>query len=178
MKIARYSSNNSEEIQQLFYDVFSASEGPEQGLSVSTLAHDLMTTTDPADFCGYTAVAEGVIIGAIFFSKLTFDNQVNALILSPVAIHTQYQSKGVGEKLIKFGIEDVTANGVELLFTYGSPDYYAKTGFRPISEKIAKAPLTLSMPFGWLAQSLVNEELEPIPGNSRCVEALNKQEIW
>jgi len=45
-------------------------------------------------------------------------------------------------------------------------------------EKIAKAPLKLTQPEGWLGQSLVSDEIEPIAGNSYCVEAFNKPEDW
>jgi hypothetical protein len=33
-------------------------------------------------------------------------------------------------------------------------------------------------PEGWLGQSLVGDEIEPIAGNSYCVEAFNKPEYW
>ena len=64
------------------------------------------------------------------------------------------------------------------LFTYGDPNYYSKVGFKPITEKLIKAPLKLSYPEGWLAQSLVSDEIQPITGNSYCVEAFNKPRIW
>ena len=69
-------------------------------------------------------------------------------------------------------------NNVELLFTYGDPNYYSKVGFKYISESIAKAPLILTYPEGWLAQSLAGENIEPISGNSTCVSALNSQQYW
>ena len=76
------------------------------------------------------------------------------------------------------GIQQLTKEGVKLVFTYGDPNYYSKVGFRAITEEIAKAPLELSQPEGWLCQSLVGDEIEPIAGNSYCVEALNKPEYW
>jgi len=36
----------------------------------------------------------------------------------------------------------------------------------------------LTYPEGWLAQSLLSDEIQPILGNSHCVEALNKAEYW
>ncbi|MCK5334537.1 MAG: GNAT family N-acetyltransferase, partial [Gammaproteobacteria bacterium] len=64
------------------------------------------------------------------------------------------------------------------VFTYGDPKFYSKVGFSLISEKLVKAPLTLTYPEGWLAQSLVGDEIEAITGSSYCVEALNKPEYW
>ena len=82
------------------------------------------------------------------------------------------------QKLINFGINRLKENGVRLVFTYGDPDFYSKVGFNIITEKIAKAPLKLTQPEGWLGQSLVSDEIEPIAGNSYCVEAFNKPEYW
>jgi putative acetyltransferase len=85
---------------------------------------------------------------------------------------------GTGQKLINYGISHLKKKRVELLFTYGDPGFYGKVGFKPVSEDIAKAPLKLTFPEGWLAQSLVNEHIQPISGNSTCVSALNNQQYW
>jgi len=60
---------------------------------------------------------------------LTFESEVNAFLLGPVAIHTSYQGKGIGQKLINFGLNTLKENGVELAFTYGDPNFYSKVGF-------------------------------------------------
>lgn len=103
---------------------------------------------------------------------------MNALLLSPVAVLSSYQRKGVGQKLITFALDSLKENGVELAFTYGDPNFYSKVGFSLISESTVKAPLTLSYPEGWLGKSLINQKIEPISGHSYCVDALNKPEIW
>ena len=114
----------------------------------------------------------------MFFSKLIFENDLKAYILSPMAILTEYQGKGIGQNLIHFAHNILKDNGVELVVTYGDIIFYSKTGYNQITEKIIKAPLKLSYPEGWLGQSLVNEKLDPILGMSYCVEALNKQSLW
>ena len=100
----------------------------------------------------------------------------NAFLLSPVAIDTSCQGKGIGQKFINFGINHLKENAARIVFTYGDPTFYSKVGFGPISEKIAKPPFTLTQPEGWLGQSLVSKEIEPIAGDSFCVEAFNKPE--
>jgi predicted N-acetyltransferase YhbS len=109
---------------------------------------------------------------------LSFDTPIDAFILSPAAVHTNYQGKGVGQKLINFGIGQLREKGVKLAFTYGDPDFYSKVGFQRITEDVAKAPLDLKQPEGWLCQSLDGGDIEPVPGNSNCVMALNKPEYW
>lgn len=178
MKISAYNANNIEEVTQLFAETFSDSEGKEEGLSIGRLVRDLVTETDVQDILGFVASENDQIIGSIFFTRLWFQNDINAFILAPVAVHTNHQGKGVGQKLINFGINQLKENGVALLVTYGDPNFYSKVGFQPISEKLIKAPLKLTQPEGWLCQSLVGDEIEPIPGDVSCVEALSKPEYW
>jgi len=137
-----------------------------------------MTSADAQDIYGFIATESDQILCSVFFTRLAFENFDNAFILSPVAIHTNHQGKGIGQSLINFGIKHLKEDGVRLAFTYGDPKFYSKVGFICITETIAKAPLELSQPEGWLCQSLVDDEIRPIAGNSRCVEALNKPEYW
>ncbi len=178
MEFSSYKSSNIAEIQQLFFKVFTDSEGQTEGEIIGNLTYDLMTVTDVQDLYGFIATENNLIIGSIFFSKLTFQNSVSAYLLSPVAIQTNYQGKGIGQKLINYGIKQLKENGISIVFTYGDPDFYSKVGFSTITEKMAKAPQKLSQPEGWLAQSLVNDKFEPIAGNSNCVAALDKAEYW
>ena len=178
MNLSIYEKSNAEEIKKLFSTVFSDSEGQSEGLVIENFVYDLMTSTNTKDLYGFIATDHGKIIGSIFFSKITFDCGVSAFILSPVAIHTSQQKKGIGQKLINFGINYLKENKVELILTYGDPEFYSKVGFNLITEKTIKAPLKLSYPEGWLGQSLVSSEIRPIPGNSYCVKALNKPELW
>lgn len=178
MEFLTFQSSKSEEIKKLFTKVFSDSEGQAEGELIGNLTYDIMTVTDAQDLYGFIATENEQIIGGIFFTRLTFQSGVNAFLLSPVAIHTSYQGKGIGQKLINFGINHLKENRVSIVFTYGDPNFYSKVGFKLITEKIAKAPLKLTYPEGWLAQSLDGDEVEPIAGNSYCVEAFNKPEIW
>jgi putative acetyltransferase len=178
MLFSSYNPDNIEEIKNLFIKVFSDSEGLSEGLLIGDLAYNLMTCTDTQDLYGFIAVENEKIIGSILFTRLTFENKINSFILSPVAIHTSYQKKGIGQKLINFGINYLKENGVSLVFTYGDPNFYSKVGFNLITEKIANPPFKLTQPEGWLAQSLISEEIEPVLGNSYCVEALNNFKYW
>ena len=178
MKIATYDSSKIAEIKQLFIQTFSDSEGVSEGLLVGSIVYDLIAFTKECDLYGFVATEDDQMIGSIFFSKLTFESEVRAFLLSPVATLTNYQGKGVGQKLIRFGLAAMKELGAELVFTYGDPAFYAKVGFLPIDEKRVKAPFKLSQPEGWLGQALIADQLEPIRGNSHCVEALNKQEYW
>lgn len=178
MKLSVYEPTDLEEMQRLFVNVFSDSEGEAEGFLIGKLVSDLAVKTDAQDIYGFTATEKSRMVGCILFTKLTFDNGINAFLLSPVAVHTGCQGKGIGQNLIKFGINHLTEEGVKLVFTYGDPNFYSKVGFMRVTEKVAKAPLKLSQPEGWLCQSLSGDDILPIPGNSYCVEALNNPVYW
>lgn len=181
MKFTEYKPSDVErnnEIKQVFTQTFADAEGQSEGVLIGNLAYEIMTTTKDSELYIFIATENDVILGSIIFSAITFDNKVNAFLLSPVAVLTCYQKKGIGQKLIQFGLDALKENGVELAFTYGDPNFYSKVGFSLINESTVKAPLTLSYPEGWLGKSLINHKIEPIAGHSSCVEALNKPEIW
>ena len=171
-------SNRAHEVKELFTSVFSNSESPKEGELIGDLAFELQETTDPSDIFSFIAKDDESIIGCIIFTRMTFEAPINAFILSPVAIATQYQGQGLGQKLIKFGIDYLKKKNVELIFTYGDPGFYSKAGFKQITEDVVQAPLKLTYPEGWLAQSLVGDHIEPVKGKSACVSALNKQQYW
>jgi len=178
MEFLPFESSKSEEINKLFIKVFSDSEGQTEGELIGNLTYDIMSSTDAQDLYGFVATENDQIIGSILFTRLTFQSGVNAFLLSPVAVSSSYQRKGIGQKLINFGINQLKENGVRIVFTYGDLNFYSKVGFKSITEQTAKAPFKLQYPEGWLAQSLFSDEIEPIAGDSSCVEAFNKPEIW
>ena len=179
MKLSIFNSSDFDEIKQLFTKTFSDSEGQEEGLVIGSLSYDLMTTTKKDDFFGFIAIDNKKIVASVFFTRLSFDkSDVNAFILSPMATQTNYQGKGIGQKLINFGLNSLKENNVELIFTYGDPKFYSKVRFTHIDEKTIKAPFKLEYPEGWLCQSLISNEINPITGRTTCVEALNNPDLW
>ncbi len=179
MKFSTYTPNNIDEIKQLFIKTFSDSEGKTEGLLIGDLSYDFMTKTNPHDLHCFIATENEKIIGSIFFSRLKFENnKINTFLLGPVAIHTSCQGKGIGQKLINFGLNILKENKVELVFTYGDINFYSKVGFIILTEKLIKAPLKLTYPEGWLGQSLISDTIDPIIGNSYCVKEINNPKFW
>ncbi len=166
------------EVVALFKDVFSASEGDAEGQLIADFVAKLIATTDPIDLICCVAEKNDTIVGCIFFSRFTVPNEQSAFILSPVAVSTDVQGQGIGQQLIQYGLAHLKAMHIDLVFTYGDPNYYSKTGFYQINEDIVKAPCPLSEPIGWLAQSLDGQMIEPIVGATGCVDALNDPELW
>jgi putative acetyltransferase len=178
MEYATAQPNDAAEIERLFVWTFTDSEGQSEGEMIGRLAGDLLNRTSESDRYCFVAREDGQIVGSIFFSRITLECEVKAFILSPVAVRTDHQGKGIGQRLITFGLDVLTDDGVELAITYGDLNFYSKVGFHPVTEAVVPAPLTLQYPEGWLAQSLKSDSIPPIGGKSRCVEALNRAEYW
>lgn len=140
MKLAAYNPEQSQEVIKLFADVFTVSEGQEEGQVIGQLVTELISTTDSNNLLGYVSISDESIIGCIFFSRLTLPSGKIAFILSPVAVSSREQGKGLGQQLINFGIQQLKNYGVELVFTYGDPNFYSKVGFVKISEDVVEAP--------------------------------------
>lgn len=178
MKFSLFKEPKSQEVIDLFKKVFSVSEGEAEGQVIADFVASLIATTAPQDLIGCMAEKNEIVLGCIFFSRLRVPSGQAAFILSPVAVSTDVQSRGIGQKLINYGIDHLKSLNVDLAFTYGDPDYYSKTGFKQIDESIVEAPCPLSQPIGWLAQSLNSEVIQPMDGPTQTVEALNDPELW
>jgi len=167
------------EIIDLFTATFTASEGEEEGALIGALVHNLLSGTAAKDLFVFSAEEGGTIVGGIVFSRLTYEqDERTVFVLAPVAVATDQQGKGIGQRLLSHGLAALRSAGVDIVMTYGDPSYYAKVGFTPISETDAQAPFRLSHPEGWLSQSLTNRVMAPLKGPSRCVAALNDPVFW
>ncbi|MBJ7551709.1 GNAT family N-acetyltransferase [Marinomonas ostreistagni] len=174
---AFYASQQTE-VVGLFSSVFAASEGEKEGVMLAHLTEQLSSLLDDESVLGFAAYEDETLIGAIFFSRLQFETPVTVYMLSPVAVATEQQGKGIGQALIQFGLKALKARSVEVVITYGDPAYYSKVGFEPLSETVIQAPVKLSMPFGWLGQSLDGQPIPVMADRPSCVEPFKDPVYW
>lgn len=178
MEFRHHTQNDSQGIVLLFSSVFAQAEGEAEGALIGQLAHDLLENTDEQDRYCFVAVDDGQIVGSIVFSRLDFESDIDAFILSPVAVHSSHQGQGIGQALINHGLSELKNRGVSIVLTYGDPRFYRKVGFHPILQETLRAPFELSQPEGWLGQSLSDASVEALSGDCTCVEALNDPAYW
>ncbi len=169
----------SGDIATMFYQTFTASEGPEAGRIIKELVVDMLGSLDDEDMHVFSAVEAGAILGSIIFTRLRYDQDPRTVfILAPVAISTRHQAKGLGQRLITHGLDALREHGVDVVLTYGDLNFYSKVGFSRITEADAQGPLPLQYPEGWLGQSLTGAQFVPLAGPSRCVAPLNDPNHW
>lgn len=171
-------TNQAKDIQDFYVSVFSHAEGTDEGQLIGALVADLLKENYGDDVYGYAAGDNNQLVGCILFSRLRFEVEKNAFILSPVAVRSDRQGQGIGQALITFGIEALKSKGVELIMTYGDPNFYGKVGFAPVSFDAIKPPFNLTQPEGWIGQSLVDTDIESISGRVTCVKALMNEVYW
>jgi putative acetyltransferase len=79
------------------------------------------------------AVADQRIVGHILFSPITIASApegFRGLGLAPVAVHRDFQSRGIGSMLIREGLERCKQGGYDAVVVLGRPNYYPRFGFR------------------------------------------------
>ena len=168
----------TDEITRLFEATFTASEGAEEGRLFGTLARELFATTPPDDLMTFCAETAGARAGCILFTRLRYDDPRAVWLLAPVAVAPAFQRRGTGQALIRHGLARLRAAGGEIAVTYGDPAYYSRVGFHPVDTETVPAPLPLTQPHGWQAQSLTGAPLTPLAGPARCVPAFDIPALW
>jgi predicted N-acetyltransferase YhbS len=166
-------------IVDLFRATFTAAEGADEGAVIGDFVTALLSTTPAGDIFVFSAMEGSTVEACAIFTRLRFaEDTRNAFILSPMAVATAQQGKGLGQRLLRLAFERLRDAGVDVALTYGDINFYGRVGYQQIDETVAKAPLPLSYPEGWLATSLTEPEFTPLQGTATCVPALNDPALW
>lgn len=87
------------------------------------------------------AEKSGQIIGHVAFSAVTIsDGATGWFGLGPVSAWPEFQGQGIGGALIRRGIEIMSERGAAGIVLLGSPEYYARFGFRHDSQLAYPGP--------------------------------------
>jgi len=167
------------QIAELFVQTFTASDGAEEGAMVGGLVSALLAEMAQGDVVVFVAEDEGRIVAGAIFSRLRYGTDPrHVMILSPMAVASDRQGQGIGQRLLTEALATLRAAGVDVAMTYGDPAFYGKVGFEPVAQDVVPAPLPLSQPEGWIGQSLTGNEIMPLRGPCTCVSALSDPSIW
>ncbi len=102
------------------------------------------------------AELENRIVGHILFSRMWIETPgglVSAVALAPMAVLPEYQRRGIGGRLIRYGLDWLRGRGEKIVIVVGHPHYYPRFGFS--SEKAR----SLESPFP--AEAFMAMELSP-----------------
>ena len=133
----------------LVEDVFTRHDSPEEGKMVRRLVEEirmkkyylpeleLIMTNERDDLLGYAMFSRFHIEGR-------HENEL--LILTPVAVKTEYQRQHISKDLLEYGFVKAKALGFQAILVEGDPRNYVPRGFRPSYQFGIEAGPNLHLP--------------------------------
>ena len=98
------------------------------------IVHNLRDDESFIKELAYVIEKDDMIIGHINYSKGKLDNENEAIVLGPVCIDRNYQSKGYGSRLIRFTLKLIEKLNIAYVFVVGDENYYRRFGFESASK--------------------------------------------
>ena len=147
---------------------------------VAQLACDLLDER-ASSVLSLVAEEDGKIVGHIIFSNVSIEGceeEITAFLLAPLAVVPEHQRKGVGKSMIAKGLSILRENGADLVFVYGDPNYYSRSGFEPATPHGLDTPYELEYPEAWMVLELRQGVLGKGAGLIRCAAPLCSPEYW
>ena len=93
-----------------------------------------MIDTDGDALVSLVAERDGVIVGHALFSRMDVEADGVALSgagLAPVSVAPASQGQGIGDALIRAGIDALREQGIAISFVLGHENYYPRFGYSP-----------------------------------------------
>jgi putative acetyltransferase len=87
------------------------------------------------EFWGWVAVEESQLTGAIIYTLAFRDGVAIGYHLAPLAVHPDFQRRGIGSELIKTTL-DMPPISAASVFVLGDPAYYERFGFAAVTTAI------------------------------------------
>lgn len=84
---------------------------------------------DPA--LGFVLRDEERLVASLRFWPVLVGQSAPALLLGPLVVAPDRQGVGLGKRLVRHGLDQVTRDGWRLCLVVGGPNYYAPFGFEP-----------------------------------------------
>lgn len=149
------------------------------------LTADLLKDPTAAPVLSLLAFDGEKAVGHILFTRVYMEkldpNQALIHILAPLAVIPEYQSKGIGGKLIREGIKRLEEMRSEMVFVLGHIGYYDRYDFIADAAALGyEAPYPIPEVFkdAWMVQSLKSDGFHIPAGKVMCSDALDKEEHW
>ena len=177
MTLIREATNlDRESIRELHMCAFNKDEAE----NVVMLATNLLNEKTTPKTLTMVAETDGKIVGHVVFSPVAFNSceTLKGYILAPLGVKPEYQKRRIGSKLVEYGIELLSKEGINVLFVYGDPKYYRKFGFNKKMAVNFEPPYKLQYPFGWLALALDGEDSPEQNVKVSCVASLCNEALW
>jgi putative acetyltransferase len=121
MNIRIATTQDGDGIRRLYWSAFPEAEKE----ITATLALELLAEKSALPIISLIAEMDDAVVGHVAFSPIKIDNQANirAYILAPLAVRPDVQQQRIGSALVEYGMQQLSALGVYIIFVYGAPEY-------------------------------------------------------
>ena len=114
------------------------------------------------------AIAENRIAGHILFTKIKIinaaGNEAESLALAPLAVLPEFQNKGIGSRLVTYGLNKARELQYRSVIVLGHKNYYARFGFEAAVKWNIRSPFKLSDEENFMGIELVGDGLKNAAG--------------
>ncbi len=139
------------------------------------LVHTLMSKTEGVT--PLVAVDQQTLIGLAVFTRCGLERQdVFLCLLGPVAISPNSQRRGIGSRLITFGLDHMRTLGATRVCVLGDPAYYNSFGFT--TERHIRTPYPIPQEWNAAWQSLTLSEQATLSGTLSVPPAWKNPQLW
>lgn len=111
------------------------------------------------------------VVAHILFSRMSIETstgRVAAVALAPIAVLPERQRRGIGGKLIRYGLDLLRGRGERIVIVLGDPDYYPRFGFSRGKARLLESPFP---PEAFMALELEPGALDGVRGKVRYAAA-------
>ena len=123
-------ATDAEAVDKVIRSAFATTEFGHQGESELVR----MIDADGDTLVSLVAERDGVLVGHVLFSRMDVEADGTALSgagLAPVSVVLGSQGQGIGDALIRAGLDALREQGVAISFVLGHEDYYPRFGYSP-----------------------------------------------
>ncbi len=121
------------------------------------VVRDLLASPEVA--MSFIASIDDQIEASVIFTTCAVEGtSTRAALLAPLAVSPARQRQGLGTAIVKTGLRELEANGVEVVLVLGDPAYYGRLGFAQETGIQPPYPLPAEWYSAWQSQNLAQFE--------------------
>jgi len=157
--------------------------GSEEGPAIAKLVGELLDDATARPIYSLVAETDGRLVSHVLFTAVTIEPdamQSKHQLLAPLAVVTDQQRRGIGDRLVREGFRRLTDDEVGLVFVLGDPDYYSRFGFKPAGVRGFQAPYPIPDEHAdaWMVHELKTGVIDSCEGTIKCCDALDHRQHW
>jgi len=117
------------------------------------------------------------LVGHVLFTAASVGG-MRAALLAPLAVSPESQGRGVGEALVRAGLDAVREGGAAIALVLGHPGYYPRAGFEPAYPYGIMPPYEVDPQDAWMAMALIPGALELVRGAVTMSSVFMDPALW